>query len=57
MVVADDGADANAARLLLTAVDDGAGWREDPLRLGRPGLMARLDAQRSGAFSTTTANV
>lgn len=50
------GADANAARLLLTAVDDGAGWREDLPRLVT-GLMARLDAQRSGAFSTTTANV
>ena len=49
------GADANAARLLLTAVDDGAGWREDLPRLVT-GLMARLDAQRSGAFSTTTAN-
>jgi len=50
------GADANAARLLLTAVDDGAGWRDDLPRLVT-GLMARLDAQRSGAFSTTTANV
>lgn len=50
------GADANAARLLLAAVDDGAGWREDLPRLVT-GLMARLDAQRSGAFSTTTANV
>ncbi|MEX8493890.1 alpha-2-macroglobulin family protein, partial [Sphaerotilus sp.] len=50
------GADANAARLLLTAVDDGAGWREDLPRLVT-GLMARLDAQRSGAFATTTANV
>jgi alpha-2-macroglobulin len=50
------GADANAARLLLAAVDDGPGWREDLPRLVT-GLMARLDAQRSGAFSTTTANV
>ena len=50
------GADANAARLLLTAVEDGAPWRDDLPRLVT-GLMARLDAQRSGAFATTTANV
>lgn len=50
------GADANAARLLLMAVDDGPGWRDDLPRLVT-GLMARLDTQRSGAFATTTANV
>jgi uncharacterized protein YfaS (alpha-2-macroglobulin family) len=50
------GADANAARLLLAAVDDSAGWRDDLPRLVT-GLVARLDAQRSGAFPTTTANV
>jgi hypothetical protein len=50
------GADANAARLLLTAVEDGAPWRDDLPRLVT-GLLARLEAQRGGAFATTTANV
>ena len=50
------GADANAARLLLTAVEDGAPARR-PCRALVTGLMAQLDAQRGGAFATTTANV
>jgi uncharacterized protein YfaS (alpha-2-macroglobulin family) len=50
-----DGPDANAARLLLAALDDAA-WKDDVPRLAT-GLVARLNAARGGAFMTTTANV
>ncbi len=47
-----DGADSNAVRLLLAAVDAPA-WRDEV-----PGLVAgALARQRGGAWSTTTANV
>lgn len=49
-----DNADANAARLVLTALDDAA-WKDDLPRL-LTGLLARLNANRTGALSTTTAN-
>ncbi|MBX3599470.1 MAG: alpha-2-macroglobulin [Rubrivivax sp.] len=47
-----DGADANAVRLLLAAVDAPA-WRDEVPRL----VGAALARQRGGAWSTTTANV
>ena len=47
-----DGADANAARLLLAALDTAA-WKDDVPRL-MTGLLAR---QQRGAWRTTTANV
>lgn len=47
-----DGADSNAVRLLLAAVDAPA-WREDVPRL----VAGALARQRGGAWSTTTANV
>ena len=47
-----DGADANAARLLLAALDTAA-WKDDVPRLVT-GLLAR---QQRGAWRTTTANV
>jgi hypothetical protein len=49
-----DSADANAARLVLAALDDPA-WQDDVPRL-LTGLLGRLNASRSGALSTTTAN-
>ena len=47
-----DGADANAARLLLAASSE-AGWKDDVAQLVT-GLLAR---QRGGAWLTTTANL
>ncbi len=47
-----DGADANAARLLLAAVDAPA-WRDEAPQL----LTGALGRQRGGAWNTTTANV
>lgn len=47
-----DGADANAVRLLLAAVDAPA-WRDDVPRL----VSGALARQRGGAWATTTANV
>jgi uncharacterized protein YfaS (alpha-2-macroglobulin family) len=49
-----DSADANAARLVLASLDDPA-WQDDRPRL-LTGLLARLNANRSGALTTTTAN-
>ncbi|MCU0969114.1 MAG: MG2 domain-containing protein [Rubrivivax sp.] len=46
------GADGDAARLLLAALDAGAAWRADAPAL-LAGLLAR---QRAGAWSTTAAN-
>jgi uncharacterized protein YfaS (alpha-2-macroglobulin family) len=46
-----DSADANAARLLLAAVDE-PGWREEVPRL----VLGHLARQQRGAWQTTTAN-
>ena len=46
-----DSSDANAARLMLTALEEPA-WREDVPRL----LAGHLERQQRGAWSTTTAN-
>jgi hypothetical protein len=51
-VVADAGGDVNAARLLLTVMDDAA-WKDDMGRL----VTGFIGRQQNGAWSTTTANL